>query len=55
MQVKTYVNEIEVDKLDTGQVATIKLDALPSPLGFRPRSVLVLACTRPAKPPSSTP
>lgn len=31
MQVKTYVNEIEVDKLDTGQVATIKLDALPEP------------------------
>ena len=31
MQVKTYVNEVEVDKLDTGQVATIKLDALPKP------------------------
>lgn len=31
MQVKTYVNEVEVDKLDTGQVATIKLDALPEP------------------------
>ena len=31
MQVKTYVNEVEVDKLDTGQVATIKLDALPAP------------------------
>jgi HlyD family secretion protein len=31
MQVKTYVNEVEVDKLDTGQVATIKLDALPVP------------------------
>ena len=31
MQVKTYVNEVDVDKLDTGQVATIKLDALPEP------------------------
>ena len=31
MQVKTYVNEVEVDKLDTGQVALIKLDALPEP------------------------
>ncbi len=31
MQVKTYVNEVAVDKLDTGQVATIKLDALPEP------------------------
>ncbi len=32
MQVKTYVNEVEVDKLDTGQVALIKLDALPEPI-----------------------
>ena len=31
MQVKTYVNEVEVDKLDTGQVALIQLDALPGP------------------------
>ncbi len=31
IQVKTYVNEVEVDKLDTGQVALIKLDALPEP------------------------
>ena len=31
MQVKTYVNEVDVDKLDTGQLATIKLDALPDP------------------------
>ena len=31
MQVKTYVNAVDVDKLDTGQVATIKLDALPEP------------------------
>ncbi|MDE2744043.1 MAG: efflux RND transporter periplasmic adaptor subunit [Gemmatimonadota bacterium] len=31
MQVKTYVNEVEIAKLDTGQVATIKLDALPEP------------------------
>ena len=31
MQVKTYVNEVDVDKLDTGQVASIKLDALPEP------------------------
>lgn len=32
MQVKTYVNEVDVDKLDTGLVATIKLDALPEPI-----------------------
>ena len=31
MQVKTYVNEVAVDKLDTGQVALVKLDALPGP------------------------
>ena len=31
MQVKTYVNEVDVDKLDVGQRATIKLDALPEP------------------------
>ncbi|MEE3259986.1 MAG: efflux RND transporter periplasmic adaptor subunit [Candidatus Latescibacterota bacterium] len=31
MQVKTFVNEVDVDKLDTGLVATIKLDALPDP------------------------
>ena len=31
MQVKTFVNEVDVDKLATGQVATIKLDALPDP------------------------
>ena len=31
MQVKTYVNEVQVDKLDTGQVALIQLDALPGP------------------------
>lgn len=31
MQVKTYVNEVDVDKLETGQVASIKLDALPEP------------------------
>ena len=28
MQVKTYVNEVDVDKLEKGQLATIKLDAL---------------------------
>lgn len=31
MQVKTYVNEVDVDKLKVGQKATIKLDALPEP------------------------
>ncbi len=31
MQVKTYVNEVDVDKLAIGQYATIKLDALPGP------------------------
>jgi len=31
MQVKTYVNEVEVDKLKVGQRAAIKLDALPEP------------------------
>ena len=31
MQVKTYVNEVEVDKLEEGQKVLIKLDALPTP------------------------
>ena len=31
MQVQTYVNEVDVDKLEKGQLATIKLDALPEP------------------------
>jgi HlyD family secretion protein len=31
MQVKTYVNEVDVDKLQIGQPTTIKLDALPEP------------------------
>lgn len=31
MQVKTYVNEVEVDKLEVGQKVLIKLDALPAP------------------------
>ena len=31
MQVKTYVNEVDVDKLQVGQKTTIKLDALPEP------------------------
>lgn len=31
MQVQTYVNEVDVDKLDKKQLATIKLDALPEP------------------------
>jgi multidrug resistance efflux pump len=31
MQVKTYVNEVDVDKLKIGQPASIKLDALPEP------------------------
>ncbi len=31
MQVKTYVNEVDVDKLEIGQPASIKLDALPEP------------------------
>jgi len=31
MQVQTYVNEVDVDKLDKEQLATIKLDALPEP------------------------
>lgn len=31
MQVKTYVNEVEVDKLEVGQKVLVKLDALPAP------------------------
>ena len=31
MRVKTYVNEVDVDKLEKGQLATIKLDALLEP------------------------
>lgn len=31
MQVKTYVNEVDVDKLKIGQTTTVKLDALPEP------------------------
>jgi HlyD family secretion protein len=31
MQVKTYVNEVDVDKLSVGQYATVRLDALPGP------------------------
>ena len=31
MQVKTYVNEVDVDKLTVGQNAVIQLDALPGP------------------------
>ena len=31
MQVQTYVNEVDVDKLAVGQAATIKLDALSDP------------------------
>ncbi len=31
MQVKTYANEVDVDKLTIGQNATIKLNALPGP------------------------
>jgi len=31
MQVKTFVNEVDVDKLDVDQKVTIKLDALPDP------------------------
>ena len=31
MQVKAYVNEVDVDKLEVGQPASIKLDALPEP------------------------
>lgn len=31
MQVKTYVNEVDVDKLAVGQYAIVKLDALPGP------------------------
>lgn len=31
MQVKTWVNEVDVDRMDVGQPATIKLDALPGP------------------------
>lgn len=31
MQVKTYVNEVDVDKLEVGQTTAIKLDALPEP------------------------
>jgi len=32
MQVKTMVNEVDVDKLKMGQKALIKLDALPEPV-----------------------
>jgi multidrug resistance efflux pump len=32
MQVKTYVNEVDVDKLKVGQTTTVKLDALPEPI-----------------------
>jgi hypothetical protein len=31
MEVKTYVNEVDVDKLKVGQKVRIKLDALPEP------------------------
>jgi len=31
MQVKTIVNEVDVDRLEVGQPCTIKLDALPEP------------------------
>jgi HlyD family secretion protein len=31
MRVKTYVNEVDVDKMEKGQLATIKLDALSEP------------------------
>ena len=31
MKVKTYVNEVDVDKLEVGQKALIKLDALSEP------------------------
>jgi multidrug resistance efflux pump len=31
MQVKTYTNEVDVDKLKVGQKASMKLDALPEP------------------------
>ncbi len=31
MQVKTWVNEVDVDKLEVGQQAAIELDALPGP------------------------
>ena len=34
---------------------SFSLGRLPLPLGFQPRSALVLACTQPAKPPCSTP
>ena len=32
MRVKTYVNEVDVDKMEKGQLATIKLDALSEPI-----------------------
>lgn len=32
MEVKTYVNEVDVDKLKVGQKVRIKLDALPEPV-----------------------
>jgi multidrug resistance efflux pump len=32
MEVKTYVNEVDVDKLKVGQKVRIKLDALPEPI-----------------------
>ncbi len=32
MQVQTYVNEVDVDKLEVGQLAHVRLDALPGPL-----------------------
>ena len=31
MKIKTYVNEVDVDKLKVGQQALVKLDALPEP------------------------
>ena len=32
MQVETWVNEVDVDKLEVGQRANIRLDALPGPV-----------------------
>ncbi len=32
MRVKTYVNEVDVDKLEEGQQALVQLDALPGPV-----------------------
>jgi len=31
MQVETWVNEVDVDKLEVGQIAYVRLDALPGP------------------------